>query len=288
MDEILNKSEIVTKKLSGCGANIQPYKVPPHYSYGSGLLFRKINKNLIKLYCDPDTNPEVYISKKHKQAIINISETDRVIKNIRAYIYYNTYFYKKFIKGNKPDIVITEQNISNVHLGINIQTEYIKNITITGIEPRKEDNIVYYKVNVSLCPTEFSFLVGIDESAHFISQLPEKATSVEHAHRILRPKEVPKNSLRQGEWFFVPVKNQNELTKKSILREHNCYALEDYSTHYLKGTRYVNTINPFILYVKGTIFDNRKNNHKPLDLSDKIYRVYRNNEVKTNKYGIYD
>jgi hypothetical protein len=62
-----------------------------------------------------------------------------------------------------------------------------------------------YQVRQHAPETTTAFLVGIDESSHFISQLPELATSVEEAHEILKPEGLGDNYLRQGEWFFVPV-----------------------------------------------------------------------------------
>lgn len=57
------------------------------------------------------------------------------------------------------------------------------------------------------------FLCGMDEQHLFIAQLPCGASSVHAAHEALRAPEVPptfhdrrSDILRQGEWFFLPVK----------------------------------------------------------------------------------
>jgi hypothetical protein len=59
-------------------------------------------------------------------------------------------------------------------------------------------------------------LVGMDESQLFICPLEKRASSVKEAHRKLAPEEVDRarHSLkvkRQGEWFFVPVRNSDKL-----------------------------------------------------------------------------
>lgn len=53
--------------------------------------------------------------------------------------------------------------------------------------------------------TSIDLLIGTDEKSSFICALPRTCKSVDDAHEALRPKGVPKGSLRQGEFFFVPV-----------------------------------------------------------------------------------
>ncbi len=64
------------------------------------------------------------------------------------------------------------------------------------------------KVQAVVPKSELTLLVGKDETAHFVSALPERVKTVREAHEILRPADVPKGSLRQGEWFFVPVTDE--------------------------------------------------------------------------------
>lgn len=59
-------------------------------------------------------------------------------------------------------------------------------------------------------------LAGLDERHLFICPLKQRASSVREAHRKLAPDEVRKVSRflevkRQGEWFFVPVREPREL-----------------------------------------------------------------------------
>lgn len=50
----------------------------------------------------------------------------------------------------------------------------------------------------------WTFLLGQDEDAQFISALPKRVRSVNAAHKALRPKGISEKTTRQGEWFFVP------------------------------------------------------------------------------------
>ncbi len=61
------------------------------------------------------------------------------------------------------------------------------------------------------------FLLGMDESHLFIAQLPRLAMTVARARAALRPaaldaleRDAPKPTLRQGEWFFVPLAEPEE------------------------------------------------------------------------------
>lgn len=57
--------------------------------------------------------------------------------------------------------------------------------------------------------TSFSLLMGFDEVRQFIAALPGRASTVEEAHRLLRPN-VSRRARRQGEWFFGPRQLMNE------------------------------------------------------------------------------
>jgi len=129
--------------------------------------------------------------------------------------------------------------------------------------------------------TELTFLVGVDEVTHFVSLLPEAASSVTEAHRVLRPTEISKGAKRQGEFFFEPVISEEmlkTLNKRKSFRSPSSgllgYALEIGSSHraeYLQS--YEETE-----YVKGRVFDTRTGHHKDLTLKD-WHRVERNLEI---------
>lgn len=78
------------------------------------------------------------------------------------------------------------------------------------------------------------FVIGTDEGAYFMSQLPRSVGSVEEALESLRPAEVSQaieNGLevkRQGEWFFIPT----DLTEEDVM-ERLGYS---FVTHLRKST----------------------------------------------------
>lgn len=146
---------------------------------------------------------------------------------------------------------------------------------------------------------EMSFLVGMDETSHFISVLPKKAKTVEEAHKLLKPKDLPnvEGIKRQGEFFFVPTTNEIvetflKQTGKGIRRS---VPLEEDSNHIAQYAVPVQirriswyTIVPSqnaryqkgVHFVKGLIYDKRGYRHAPLELGDMWHIVMRNEEVK--------
>src|SRR6185369_8967487 len=119
--------------------------------------------------------------------------------------------------------------------------------------------------------------VGRDEQYAFIAMLPEKATSVKHAHEILRPKGLPANSQRQGEWFFAPVgkilaEKLDRIAKTDPDRVMES-PLERGSTHIAK--QFLNYQHE--KYVVGYVNDSRVTRHKGIFLSG-WHRVVRNRE----------
>lgn len=122
-------------------------------------------------------------------------------------------------------------------------------------------------------------LVGFDEKYHFISELPRKADSVETAHRILRPTDVPAETKRMGEWFFVPMSPvfAKVLDNYAMDATHvESRRLEPGSSHSGRQVmRYRNN-----LYAVGYVFDSRSTHHTPLYLED-WHKVVRNRETVT-------
>lgn len=80
-----------------------------------------------------------------------------------------------------------------------------------------------YKITVEIPASTRSFLIGYDtdliKDSIFISMLPEVVGCVNDAHEVLRPPNVPKDTLRQGEFFFIPDNDAAPLFKVMVL--HN-------------------------------------------------------------------
>ena len=148
------------------------------------------------------------------------------------------------------------------------------------------------------------FLVGRDELAQFVCALPKEAKTVEEAHKILRPKGVPEGSLRQGEFFFVPVSAKHRKTLQALekkdpkigKRQHSWGSnhLEPYSSHTAERrlvlvSGKIEDLNHFRFtrlgsqeyrtLVKGKVSDSRTGHHSPLVLDDWHYAI-RNTELQ--------
>lgn len=124
--------------------------------------------------------------------------------------------------------------------------------------------------------TDTAFLVGMDETAHFVAQLPEKVQSVDEAHDVLKPALAKgvNDVKRQGEWFFVPVTNPSIL-KELTAREPSLRMerLETFSSHSATMVNYQHR-----KYALGLVVDRREGHHKTL-LLPTWHRVIRNLEV---------
>lgn len=152
---------------------------------------------------------EVKGSKTHKQAVLNVVEKQRVITH-------EVEFTRRFSK--KPGNIsadLRERFISNFPIALPNRDVVSWDLTDFKSEveqdayPSLVESTKRYKVSATVTATvpttTQSFLVGQDETSQFISMLPKKAKSVEEAHKILRPKRVTSDAIRQGEWFFQPV-----------------------------------------------------------------------------------
>lgn len=123
------------------------------------------------------------------------------------------------------------------------------------------------------------FLIGMDETHHFISPLPKQATSVAMAHRFLRGRKVKKGTTRQGEWFFVPVsrKMSARLNKIATDQSGRLGSIRlGKSTHIAKTAIRLSIVYPdsasskrsFVgsIYARGFITDNRHGHHRSIFL----------------------
>lgn len=289
------ESQELCNQLSESGATFSPYKRNPVPGLSFVLTNQPGNKG-IKIYCDSSVNPEYYISKKHRQAVINVDEKSRQIKGT--------------IKLNTNILPVDRQGL-NLVLAPNYTYKELRDVVIRSIKSKfairnisisltkfptydKLKQIVFESINynqeykVTIPPQKANFLVGIDEKHHFVCMLPKLVTSVEAAHEALRPKEVSKGAKRHGEFFFVPVKDTTEIF--DLLSENDDAELISYhmelemdSFHYIKGKSVI--IYPKkrpryrTLYAIGTVFDTRKNRHADLNLKT-WHKVYRNLELE--------
>lgn len=112
-------------------------------------------------------------------------------------------------KGNKyialDHEIINKSNYFSVSEVLAIRKaagEEIRNIRLVG--------------HVEIPESHMSFLIGYDVDhlgQPFISRLPKVCKSVEEAHKCLRPKGLPSNTIRLAEFFLIPV---NRILEKKL------------------------------------------------------------------------
>ena len=142
------------------------------------------------------------------------------------------------------------------------------------------DSKVRVRVQATSPASKLSVLTGMDETAHFVAQLPTFGVgSVAEAHEVLRPTKAEKpGTVRQGEWFFVPVTDQDLIM--SLMRHVSqqngglwTMPLESSSSHFAFTVDYGGT-----KYAIGVVQDNRTGRHHDLVLAG-WHEVVRNREV---------
>lgn len=194
-----------------------------------------------------------------------------------------------------------------------VEGRYMENRS-TQYQPNQENYVAYdyVKITAKVPSMDMYVLAGYDEKALFICELPEAVASIEEAHDALMPKEAKKASSykRQGEWFFVPVSDDEEsrinnlLTKadfdnarvitsfgglttvkvngpKGTKLELSSGPIEEQSSHIAASLLSVTSGKSTSVYASGLISDRRTNHHRPLVLN-RWHRVYRNLEVVRN------
>jgi hypothetical protein len=220
---------------------------------------------------------EVFGSRKLRQAAVTVNEKARTItRNVR----YNT------VDEKRPNQITIEARLKgNFPMAMPKETTWeVRDVEI------KRDKLIYtdpprYEwkcqgIVTATVPNKSTnhFLIGMDETHHFIAPLPKQAKSVEEAHKLLRG-EVPKGATRQGEWFFLPVTRKMAANLNKIATERSsrirAMRLGD-STHVAKTAI---SMPGGIIYARGYITDNRSGHHRSIFLTS-WHRVKHNEETQ--------
>lgn len=142
------------------------------------------------------------------------------------------------------------------------------------------------KVERSTPAADRCFLAGRDESHYFIAQLPRRVSSVEEAHDALRPALARRaGTLRQGEWFFVPLDgNGSARLDQFLARAGRDLSLRDAPLdRFSAGTAHI--VDELLrdgreaegVFARGVV--RQAPRHQPLDLGREWKMVVRNLEV---------
>ena len=236
-----------------------------------------------------DIGLKIATNDKHRQAVLNVTEKPRTV--VRTYNFTCAAF-----NNVKSGITKASYAAGVAATARNSNPLVIPGATLTYTKPvlaakqPKDKTLARYEVTVSAEVKETrtnTFLMGMDETSHFISILPKQVQSVEEAHDLLKPAELKdaKDVKRQGEFFFTPVEqsevedyikdNKNHVIRKGV-------TLEDRSNHHA-GEAVVNlgkwgTVTK-VIYVRGLIYDKRGYRHAPIHLDEVWHKVTRNKEV---------
>lgn len=219
---------------------------------------------------------------KFKQAVLTVIEPPRNVE----YKFDKTFSeieYTYLVSKNYSLEAVKKVTRLNFNTNIYPYYEYLGKV-------KKRHTLSFKRITKITTTTEMCFLIGVDESHYFISQLPKVVKTVKEAHTLLRPKNVPINSLRQGEWFFVEFKDLGSISKKKNVFfddfEFNMKLDETDHIAQLGLNLFVDSkSDPQSLYlVSGKIVNPR---HKTIDLGNKLYLAIRNTEVR-NKDNIWD
>lgn len=281
--------------LRSAGMTAQRYARPP---VGKSIYTMSTGQKSDKFrFWLGDAEVTVAVDKNHRQAVLTVHEEERWIEDI---VWGPSSMPRTRILNQATFVPDSDRSL--VYKFFTISAEDFPHPPVTGTTIQAAFEWEGYRVPMNnsfgrrpyrigdsayqVCQhapeTTTAFLVGIDESSHFISQLPELATSVEEAHEILKPEGLGDNYLRQGEWFFVPVtdplvvEDLDDRLRRLLYRSYRKAAvrgLESLSSHQgITVTAYGGR------YAIGPIVDTRKGHHKLLML-DGWHKVMRNTEV---------
>lgn len=192
---------------------------------------------------------------------------------------------KKHVKRGKPKEEYFRLFLGSLDNEVNVLDidRELRQIVLTVHEPRRTFRIKTYdpEIGKEVYRTRTTpdwkrfYLLGLDSTHMFISELPKGASTIKEAHDRLKPLSIKgkKKVKRQGEWFFIPVTSSEQM----IIDENN-------DTIQLKGilpgnTKNRHTVDELIeiedkIFARGKI---RHREHKTMQLLE-WYRVARNTE----------
>lgn len=234
------------------------------------------------------TNAEVtiYGDRKHKQAVLIVREPGRrITRKVKVWRNRLGPDQSSFTPEDREFLWAfqSEVRLPNATYDVSKTKTWKRGVSSGYGRLSKEERARFERdycegeVTATVRGSTVTFLVGRDEAAYFIAMLPKRVESVEAAHELLRPNNVPKGSLRQGEWFFVPATSQELSAIQTSLERRSSVPrfveLEPGSSHHALTATAGQT-----RFAIGIVTDSRKDHHKPLTLHN-WHRVVRNREV---------
>lgn len=311
--DIKKNNRPLLKQFKEAGIQAELYNRPP---VRAGLFTCEVRDNKIRLW-PGDTKITADFDPARHQAVLRVDEAERTFKDRgtvttrhRGWQHPAHFRYE----GNyrtaalvcKADACIVAKAAIRRHVRSTWSLPKEARIKILSASWIRKDRCAY-SVEITAPASSNSFLMGIDETSHFISQLPSHPSTVRVAHQVLRPTSVPKNALRQGEWFFIPATPEEveaivkayaepmyNIRSRGAIRQVSEATLRQMGFHRYPRSR----VNPTFTmleggsshrvaqgirigedrFATGLVYDTREGRHEPLTLNG-WYKVVRNTEV---------
>ncbi len=276
--------EKAIEKLNEIGISTRLHARPPMGKnvFIIGIVHRYRPEEQIHLWPGMATHAEIATNKRFKQAVLMVHEEGReVVTHTGASRH-----------AEETNLSVLKSGWRNhVTIAFPARTRCLKVEEAGRVRDSYGDDRRRLKFTLKTPTEDRCFLLGHDESGTntFISLLPEVVASVKEAHDLLLPDGVPKGSIRQGEFFFVPApevefdgrritKNLglwSVMTKRKTPKSRGVWSgYLDHISDHVAAELIVDWSNG-VQYARGLI-ENRR--HKPRVL-DGWYKAIPNNEV---------
>lgn len=205
----------ILAKLRNAGISVKEMKGSRH----ADAFFAELNvsrTSLNLLLPDSAIVKVAGTSKKLAQAVIRVEEGERSWKESPT-IYISDIFEKEFPAWS--DYVYTEGE-TDVPKNVWDDEEFLDMVKgtlthasgmtfeVNSVETCFSSRSVRIRATVKAPGDVFTLLVGTDEEHMFVCRTAELATSVKHAHELLRPDGVTDEAIRIGEYFFQPLSDE--------------------------------------------------------------------------------
>ena len=263
---------------------------------GSFVIGLTDDRKRLRVLSDGKAVLHVKGSKKHKQVVIKATENERTVTE--KITFQRWFENERSIKpATKNPLAWARRNglangrdwrdISRMALPEGTTTTGVitdATLYVSGWDRNTDPSGVTLTVELThVVPASIqNFLVGQDEKHLFISMLPRECSSVEDAHKALRPPGLKRTALRQGEFFFEPTQRSfknfhfGAFDLKESVRNREHWWIDQYdinsSTHLVAAMAEADGS----LFVRGPVTNER---HAPLWL-DSWYKVVPNLELE--------
>lgn len=265
----------LVKRMQDAGINVEAYKRGP---LGKGIFAVSISprtpEGTVRIWKGTFPEVEIHTDKRNRQAVLSVVEQARTVsRKVEFHVFSDNLESNRDRARRQFNRQVTLPAGSRIMVGKINLPERNSNGQVLGTATAT--------VSARVPHSEQNLLVGFDERYHFVAELPRKVKSVREAHKVLRPRAAnKKETLRQGEWFFVPV---NESLSKKIMEFVQRGGAVDSGNFESGSTHQATSIVRYKgeRYATGYAFDSRFSHHGAVALHG-WHRVVRNREVVRN------